>query len=446
MPGTTTETRRWRNGTHGLALTLVLLMLVLGGCATTGNVAPDTAHQEQLGRVAIVAIEQEPELKFEGFVHGKGAGAAAGAGGTFAACLGGMGSGGCSGAFCGAALILMLGICSVAGLIGGVAGAATAPSADQAKAGEDTLIRAFEVRTIQHSVRQAIEDAARAAGAILVNLPEDDVRPAAAARDYRSLAGRGIDTVLETTLTKAGTSGAGINSPSMAYMQVQVRLVDAVSNAEKYSTDYLYQGRSLDLAGWSAQQAKPLLDELEKGYRSLGTHIYDSIFELHPFPDRGAHSAGGMLSTAFGLAPIAPPTRGQLTADDFISRRFEWFEVDSMRPHLKWEAFPRASDIAATPESMSRAHNVRYDLVIAREENMAAAEIVYRKEGLLYPEHTPDLSLRPETRYFWTVRARFELDGRNRVTEWGSTHFVAREKITAPSRYSYRFRTPATNR
>lgn len=408
-------------------------------------VRPDTSHQNRLGHVTVIALEQVPQLEFEGFVRGKGAGAVLGGGATFLQCVGGMAGGGCTGSFCGAALVVMLGICGIAGLVGGVAGAATAPGTDQALTGEAVLARAFEVRTIQASVRQAVEDAASAAGVKLIRLPEEETRAVAAARDYRSLAVLGVDTVLETTLTKAGTAGSGLNDPSTAYMQVHVRLVDTASNAEKYANDYLYHGRRLDLAAWSADRGKPLIDELERGYRSLGTHIFENIFELYPLPDRERHSAGGALSSAFGLAPIFPPTRGTLTGDRIIGARFEWFAVDALRPHFRWEPFPRPGDIAAAPDDMGRVRNVRYELLIAREENMAPGEIVYRQDGLPSPEHELGRALRPGSRYFWTVRARFDLDGRSRVSEWGSTHFAVREKITAPSHYSYRFRTPDRN-
>jgi hypothetical protein len=91
---------------------------------------------------------------------------------------------------------------------------------------------------------------------------------------------------------------------------------------------------------------------------------------------------------------------------------------------------------------MARVRNVRYELVIAREHQLAPAEIVYRREALPRPEHTLETPLAPGTNYFWTVRARFELDGRERVTPWGSTHLAPRETWTVPSRYTYRFSTP----
>jgi hypothetical protein len=91
---------------------------------------------------------------------------------------------------------------------------------------------------------------------------------------------------------------------------------------------------------------------------------------------------------------------------------------------------------------MARVAKVSYDLVIAREQDLAPAEIVYRRAGLPVPEHRLESPLQPKTRYFWTVRARFELDGAPRVTGWGTTHYAARDTMTAPSRFSYRFRTP----
>lgn len=249
---------------------LLPLSIALGGCASLEYRTPDTGYQTQLGTVAVVALERAPELKFEGFARGKVAGAATGVGNTFAACIGGIGSPGCSGSICGAVVIVMLGICGIAGLVGGVAGAATAPNLDQVLEGEALLARALEVRTIQNAIRDAVLDSALLAGTKLAAPPEDVVRIAAQTRDYRALASHEVRTVLETTLTEVGTSGAGINDPSTVYMQAHVRLVDTASNAEQFATDHIYVGRRLTLAGWSEQQAKPLMTELEKGYSILG--------------------------------------------------------------------------------------------------------------------------------------------------------------------------------
>lgn len=433
---------RWRGFVAAL-----FVAVFAAGCATTGEPPPpgtglDTSHQELLGNVAVVATETPPEISFAGFARSKPSGAAQAGGGLFLQCLGGIG--GCHGDFCGVALLFMLGVCGVAGIVGGIAGAAEAQSADTVAERELRLGSVVEVRQIQQQLRTSIEDAAAAAGTVVVRIPEDEARAAVAAGDYRPLALRGVDSVLETTLTKVGSEGFGIDDPVAVYMQVRVRVVDTVANAQRYVSEYRYEGRRLDLGAWAASGGRPLLDELARGYSRLGAHIHDAVFDLYPFPDRDWHGAGGPLSVAFGLAPLSPPTRGALTGDDtFIGRRFEWYAADSVRPTLRWQAFPRDSDRAAAPAEMARVGNVRYDLLVAREANMAPAEIVYRRENLPSPEHALAVALQPDTRYFWTVRARFELDGRTRVTEWGSTHFVARETLTAPSRFSYRFRTPA---
>lgn len=421
----------------------VCCMLVLAGCAAVEPKPLVAYDQGRLGTVAVVATDKAPDLKFEGFMRSKPAGAAAGGGGVFLQCLGGMG-GSCSGSVCGAVFLVMLGVCGVAGAVGAMAGAAAAPSADQAAATEAVLARVYEVRTIQESLHTSLTDAALAAGVTLASLPEAVARQAVAAGDYRSLSSQGVDTVLETTLTNAGTSGSGINDPSMAYMEVRARLVKAETNAELFSAEFQYQGRRLGVEGWAALEGKYLVEELGNGYATLGRHIAESVFALYPFPSRDAGSGGGMLSTVFGLAPIDPPTRGQLSGDrSVLGNTFEWVVASGLSPRLRWEAFPRAKDLAAAPADMARVRRVTYDLVVAREENMAPGPIVYRREGVPLNEHTLEVVLQPGTRYFWTVRARFELDGRVRVTEWGTTHFRIRELVTAPSSFSYRFRTPS---
>jgi hypothetical protein len=184
------------------------------------------------------------------------------------------------------------------------------------------------------------------------------------------------------------------------------------------------------IKAWSENDGARLVAALKAGYESLGAHIYDSVFLLYPFRDR-EWQAGSIFVAAYGLAPIEPAVFGLLGV-----------RVDSLQPTLRWQAFPRAQDLAAAPQDMARVRNVRYDLVIARNENLAPAEIVYRREALPRPDHAPETPLAPRTDYFWTVRARFELDGRERVTSWGYTEHEQRERWTVPSRFSYRFRTP----
>lgn len=418
----------------------LVLVAALGGCTSLATLPPDTNYQSRVGRVAVVAAEQTPELDFEGFAHGTTAAASAG-GGTFVQCLSALGSGGCSGDYCGAALLFGVGVCGIFGLVSGVAGAVATPPAATLAATRATLARSVEARAVQESLRRAVEAVVVLKGAPMV-AASASMRDTGGGRDFTALAGHGIDTVLETALTAAGTEGGERGSPATAYMQVRVRLVNTHDNAELHASDFRYEGRRLTLAAWSADGGRALQQELDQGFQVLGAHIYDYVFDWYAFPDQSVTPFAGVLSAAFGLAPVSPATRVSLSGDNPIARYLEWTGVDSVNPVLNWQSFPRKGDVMAAPADMDRVRNVTYDLVIAEEDNLAPAKIVYRRDRLPAPKHRLETALQPSTRYFWTVRARFDLDGRSRVTEWGSTHFAVRQKFTAPSVFSYRFRTP----
>jgi hypothetical protein len=415
---------------------LILVLLTQAACNLTPKL-PDTRYQGSLTRIAVVAAAEAPDVQLQGFVRGKGSGAAAGAGSSFLSCLGELGHSSCSGDICGVALIIGLGLCGAAGVVGAV----QAPRASSVRQTESSLLAAVQAGEIQETLRRKVEDLALLEGHAVASPDPELTRRAARLGDYRPLADAGFDQVLEVGLSQVSAAGSGSKGAQQLLMQARVRLIRSRDNRELTSADYLYQGERRLPAEWAAEQGAALVPALQAGYATLGTHIHDSIFLLYPFPDRDMHSSG-WLSAAFGLAPLYPRTNWQLSSDSFPGRSLEWSQVASTRPTLRWQSFPRPGDRASAPEDMTRLSNVRYDLVIAEERYLAPARIVYRSEGLRQPSHTLITSLRSRHRYFWSVRARFTLDGRERVTEWGSTHFMATDRLTAPSIWSYRFRTP----
>ncbi len=420
--------------TRVTALVLAITCAFQAGCA--GGPPRAAEFQGALGKVAVVAAAGEPEISFEGFARGKAEGAARVATATFATCLQPLGHG-CSGggAICGVAVLVVLGICTTATAVGGVVGAAAAPGADAVASAETTLLGALDRRSVQESLREQVDAALLAAGS--------------------SVAREGADTVLETTLTRVGTrrpgvfepgrGGVGIDPPLLLYMEARARLVRISDSTTLSTTQYVYLGPRLRLADWSALGGTPLLSAMETGYELLASHIYDGVFRLYRFPDQETQWSAYLLPV-YGLAPVSPTTRGSLTNDPVIGPILSWTAVPSLQPTLEWEAFPRKADLAVAPGEMTRVKDVRYELIIARERNLAPAEVVYRRSNLPGPAHAVETALEPDTRYFWTVRASFALDGRQRVTRWGATDFTAREEHTAPSHHSYRFRTPRAER
>lgn len=419
---------------NSLLLVPLLLSILSAGCATAPK-RTDVSYQADLRKVALVSIDRIPEIHLQGFARGKAEGAVNEAKNVFGNCMVPAGSGG--GADAGFILVLQLAICTVATPVGAVVGAASAPNAEQARASENTMSAAVAAAAAQSAF---VEEVRRAGTdrvpSVVVGEAVAPVEQALSEECHRSQ-GSGVDAVLAVEIVKVETAGSGVNGPLQLTVTARARLLRTGDCVALLSREYQYMGPAFTLEQWSESDGARLRQALSSAYELLGAHIYDYILCFYPFPDHGPHAAG-VLSSAFGLAPIYPRNRLTLTGSPFG----EWTTVDSLQPTIRWEAFPRKSDIAAAPDDMARVRDVRYDLVIAREGNLAPEELIYRKEGLLEPVYTVERPLDPAKHYFWTVRARFELDGRERITEWATTVYSAREQLVAPSRYGFRFQTP----
>ncbi len=411
------------------------LAVATSGCSSLSK-PPETGPQTGLGRIAIVAASDPPEVRFDGFPKNSAEATATTALGGFASCaalFGGPPFSNCGNAardpVCGAIAIAVIALCGTVGVAVTAATSEERASADQNQAAHDTLMGAAQSASVQARMRD---------------------RLAAQAADHgTALAGEAAaDTILEVAITRAGTRGAlwPPEAPLHLYMDARVRLLRASDRAPMLQTEYSYDGPSLTLSAWTAGDAKRLVRELEQGHEALAAQIYDDTFLLYPFPYRRAYRAGRLADT-FGLAPESPRVAARYGSDEPL-----WLEADSLRPTFRWQAFPRKGDLERAPDDMSRVRNVRYDLLVAEAGSRA---IVYRRSGLASAQHTLEQPLAPGRRYLWTVRARFELDGRERVTEWGSMYprasavrravssmYAGGTRPAAPTRESYRFSTP----
>jgi len=156
----------------------------------------------------------------------------------------------------------------------------------------------------------------------------------------------------------------------------------------------------------------------------------------------GACAPGAVI----GLRPEYPPI-GELYRD----AGYDFVQVDSLQPTFRWEAFPRKPDLAADKkEDLARLTSVTYDLQIWRAGYTLQypAERVYAQQGLAETSHRIEQLLAPNTRYSWTVRARFLVNGEPRVTEWAMYEWEDTrlrrpfDEIFPSPRY-FRFATPA---
>lgn len=146
--------------------------------------------------------------------------------------------------------------------------------------------------------------------------------------------------------------------------------------------------------------------------------IADEVAWLYPLPDQesGPTAGSGGFRSGFGLRVAEPPRRWWSTLSPVAPSR---------QPALSWEAFPRDSDRAATPDVAGRVSDVVYDLRLARAAGTRRhlrepSGEVYARDNLPEPHHALEMPLEEKQAYFWTVRARFTLDGERRATEWAS--------------------------
>ncbi len=249
--------------------------------------------------------------------------------------------------------------------------------------------------------------------------------------------------MLDVALTEVGAIGDDIDAPLLLRMQAHVRLIRTNDNSDIFSADYFYIGQKVRLSGWSVNESERLQADLQNGYRIFGC-IYSTAFFYFTIPGTSTALEWFPVECFRPGAHLFPYARpgDPMTGEPISVGDFAWKSVDTLRPTLRWQGFPRASDLKVAPEEMGRVSNVRYDRVISREQDLASAEIIYQCEGLSDSTYIIETSLSPDTGYYWTVRALFELDGRERVTEWRSTRFKVREQWTATSLLSYRFKTP----
>ena len=190
---------------------LALFIALQPGCIATPKI-PETKHQTGLGEVAVVAPELSPEINFEGFAHNKGEGAVKGAGATFLGCLSLLGQGTCTGSICGPALVLWLGFCGAASVVGGTVGATVTPSASEGRAAEEAMTSVLDAKTIQNSLRIQVELMAQQANRFLVPISPQGMEAASHQRAYQSPGGGGSGYRARSSTQQGGHQKWGAQS------------------------------------------------------------------------------------------------------------------------------------------------------------------------------------------------------------------------------------------
>lgn len=187
--------------------------------------------------------------------------------------------------------------------------------------------------------------------------------------------------------------------------------------------------------GWKANHAQAFSEATALALERLGENIAIELFMQHHFTEQ-IINLGMYDAHVKGLKPLYPP----LTANSPKPEQSP--KCDSLQPTMSWEPFA--------------ADHVTYDLRIWSSTARKIDVLVYSRERLLEPRHTLEVPLEPSSFYFWSVRAHYLQDGRERVTGW--SRFSVKSAplfnvislglgLLLPERVSdtfYRFETPPT--
>jgi hypothetical protein len=415
---------------HNLIILGLSSLLLIGelGCAHHA-IAPSPlpeSMQKQLGKIGVV-VRSTGEHKTLGIPEagrlsnigrGAGVGAAMGAG---------------VGAQGGELAVIALPAFAVLGLIGGVFYGAVASEPWE---GPDATFRTIVAElSLNRALPEHLVVFSRMHGFEITHLstgpPEEPQEPSRYAAARRG----GIDTVLEIQDFTVNLMPAEftVNPQRGLILSAHVQLVrtsDGNVLDDRKVTDEL--GPALALNNWMANHAARFSEEAVQATQRLAETIVTEYFLAYHFPERvlsgftmdvhrkglrawspeedpGIHPEGGIFGSRTELEDI----RAKYSPDEFpvsLSSSFpNEFRImaqrsDSLQPTLKWEAFPGT--------------NVTYELKIWRSGRLGPEGLVYSRANIEQYSHKLEVTLEPSTLYYWSVRAHFSENGRDRITDW----------------------------
>jgi hypothetical protein len=91
--------------------------------------------------------------------------------------------------------------------------------------------------------------------------------------------------------------------------------------------------------------------------------------------------------------------------------------------------------------SMVKIENIIYELRVWNTTAGRSGKLIYARKDLTQTVHRLQRPLEPGSRYLWSVRAHFLLNGRPRAIEWSMAGYALRNEAV-PNESCLRFQTP----
>lgn len=260
----------------------LILILIQPGCATI-RTGPTPEERASFGTIGVSRASFLPKTEFDIPAKGRAEGAVKGAAIAFAGVLeGGMQSAhGISGEAAGFYILFLFALATAAMPVGAVVGAVRAMPGKEAVSNETLAMEILERMRTQEVLRDEVVRVGFEKTERRI-VPVDGVGPASAdnAATYESLAGRGIDTVLEIALRRIALESEtwGSDPPLKFTMKAGGRLIRVSDGAVIDDHEYTASSTSRTFTGWTTDNGALLGREYEKGYRKLAADIVLRIF------------------------------------------------------------------------------------------------------------------------------------------------------------------------
>ncbi len=454
--------------------------LALQACASPNY--PSEEVRASLGRIGLVSAGFTPEVEVPapfattegGAAVGAAAGALAGTAVGAAVLLSALSSCLFAPPACPAVLPFIAGGAAAGGVVGTAVGTA---DESQSEAGRKAFEPIIDEQVAQDALRARVlaYAAEQGLGPFVVI---DEPRPKAPDQppDYRPLAAKGIDIVLEVSLLSLKLERTALLSDKYRpEAVVRARLVRLDEPAVVRDETYHVWGEGDELGVWARDDRQRFRAWIDHAYETLGRYLVDEFFLLwEPRRDLALYLPGLPTSVGKGLRPEYPGLRESSAFCGAI-----WFpkcppytpalhfftEIDTLQPTFRWEPFPGAEQQEGE-KAPADVREVTYEVKVfsaRRSSRTLGGKMVpellggpvYSRSGLVEPSHRIEVPLEACTKYFWTVRAKFRLGGQPRLTDWANlsgtpwhtrraaySSFSGERQLADPSYYYLPFQTP----
>lgn len=454
---------------------IVSCLSLLSGCSTV----PEYYTSIHRTKLYISQSPQTTKVTVPYGVESTGGGAAKGAGKGFAGCIAG-------GAQTGEPLGLIFGviISPVCAVVGGVYGAATADKEKAAKSKGMNLLEWIDGSQLQNRFNQYLTEYAAKEGINYVNLA------AQSAKTQYDDTSDGGKQERKKFMLEVGISDITLERITKGKKPEQDKLCLVIGISGEVYRDHVQRPVSISsrLAcktqqAWRQAGIQDMSNMLDSFLKGVAADLLDDTYLIYyPNTDQHSHALTARHETLakyfppYVLAPLQPamhfpgetdnPAAGQPGLQ--FSTGLAIPVTDSLQPTLRWEAFPMPWD-ANLQQPGVELQAIRYELKLYDGNYIGKAgfltagyyvrgKLLDEKRNLLDTSYRIERRLLPCHTYFWTVRARFRVNGANRVTEWGGAYKdgvypwyermhssrLSPHGANASRYYYYMFKTPAS--